>query len=49
MFIQTEATPNPEVMKFLPGREVLGSGSRPGRNFITSGLGVASVWMNMDD
>ncbi|NBB13785.1 NifU family protein [Caulobacter sp. SLTY] len=28
MFIQTEATPNPEVMKFLPGREVLGEGSR---------------------
>jgi Fe-S cluster biogenesis protein NfuA len=28
MFIQTEATPNPEVMKFLPGREVLGDGSR---------------------
>jgi hypothetical protein len=28
MFIQTEATPNPEVLKFLPGREVLGTGSR---------------------
>jgi Fe-S cluster biogenesis protein NfuA len=28
MFIETEATPNPEVMKFLPGREVLGEGSR---------------------
>ncbi|MDO9336747.1 MAG: NifU family protein [Caulobacter sp.] len=28
MFIQTEATPNPDVMKFLPGREVLGTGSR---------------------
>ena len=26
MFIQTEATPNPEVLKFLPGREVLGAG-----------------------
>lgn len=24
MFIQTETTPNPEVLKFLPGREVLG-------------------------
>ncbi|MEM8921213.1 MAG: NifU N-terminal domain-containing protein, partial [Pseudomonadota bacterium] len=22
MFIQTEATPNPETLKFLPGREV---------------------------
>jgi len=28
MFIQTETTPNPEVMKFLPGRDVLGAGSR---------------------
>ena len=26
MFIQTEATPNPEVLKFLPGRDVLGDG-----------------------
>ncbi len=24
MFIQTEATPNPNTMKFLPGRDVLG-------------------------
>jgi Fe-S cluster biogenesis protein NfuA len=28
MFIQTEATPNPEVLKFLPGREVMGEGAR---------------------
>jgi Fe-S cluster biogenesis protein NfuA len=28
MFIQTEATPNPEVLKFLPGRELLPDGSR---------------------
>ena len=28
MFIQTESTPNPEVLKFLPGREVLGDGTR---------------------
>ena len=28
MFIQTEATPNPDVIKFLPGRAVLGVGSR---------------------
>ncbi|MDC7683069.1 NifU family protein [Asticcacaulis sp. BYS171W] len=27
MFIQTEATPNPDVLKFLPGRDVLGKGS----------------------
>lgn len=26
MFIQTEATPNPSVLKFIPGRDVLGSG-----------------------
>jgi Fe-S cluster biogenesis protein NfuA len=25
MFIQTESTPNPNTMKFLPGQEVLGS------------------------
>jgi len=28
MFIQTEATPNPEVLKFLPGKTVLGDGTR---------------------
>ena len=28
MFIQTEATPNPDVLKFLPGREVMGEGMR---------------------
>jgi len=28
MFIQTEATPNPEVLKFLPGRELMASGTR---------------------
>lgn len=27
MFIQTEETPNPATMKFLPGREVLGQGT----------------------
>jgi Fe-S cluster biogenesis protein NfuA len=26
MFIQTESTPNPNTLKFLPGREVLGEG-----------------------
>lgn len=26
MFIQTESTPNPQTLKFLPGRDVLGSG-----------------------
>ncbi len=28
MFIQTETTPNPAVLKFLPGREVLADGTR---------------------
>ena len=28
MFIQTEATPNPDVIKFLPGKDVLAKGSR---------------------
>ena len=27
MFIQTEATPNPATLKFLPGRTVLPSGT----------------------
>jgi len=27
MFIQTEATPNPATLKFLPGKEVLGEGT----------------------
>ena len=32
MFIQTEATPNPEVLKFLPGREIMAEGSRDFRS-----------------
>ena len=27
MFIQTESTPNPATMKFLPGCEVMGNGA----------------------
>ncbi len=27
MFIQTEQTPNPATLKFLPGRDVLGRGA----------------------
>ena len=27
MFIQTESTPNPQTLKFLPGREVMGDGA----------------------
>jgi Fe-S cluster biogenesis protein NfuA len=32
MFIQTEPTPNPEVMKFVPGRDVMGEGTRDFRD-----------------
>jgi Fe-S cluster biogenesis protein NfuA len=32
MFIQTEPTPNPAVLKFLPGRELLASGTREFRD-----------------
>jgi Fe-S cluster biogenesis protein NfuA len=39
MFIQTEATPNPRVLKFLPGRKLLPGGSR---EFATPAEGAAS-------
>ena len=32
MFIQTEPTPNPAVLKFLPGRELLAHGTREFRD-----------------
>lgn len=32
MFIQTEATPNPATLKFIPGKPVLGSGTRDYRS-----------------
>lgn len=32
MFIQTEATPNPATLKFLPGKAVLGTGTREYRD-----------------
>ena len=32
MFIQTEQTPNPATLKFLPGREVLGAATADFRN-----------------
>jgi len=38
MFIQTEATPNPEVLKFLPGREVMGEGTRDFREAAEAGV-----------
>ena len=33
MFIQTEPTPNPDSLKFLPGKAVLDSGTRDFSNF----------------
>jgi len=33
MFIQTEPTPNPDSLKFLPGKQVLETGARDFRNF----------------
>lgn len=39
MFIQTESTPNPQTLKFLPGRDVLGAG---GREFATPADAQAS-------
>lgn len=32
MFIETEVTPNPATLKFVPGRKVLGEGSREFRS-----------------
>src|ERR1700744_4449468 len=59
MFIQTEATPNPEVLKFLPGRDVLGEGTREFRGADDAGAsplaeaifaldGVARVFFGPD-
>jgi Fe-S cluster biogenesis protein NfuA len=39
MFIQTEATPNPATLKFIPGRAVLNEGTA---DFRTSGEATAS-------
>ena len=39
MFIQTEQTPNPATLKFLPGREVMGSGTA---SFADAGSAAAS-------
>ena len=36
MFIQTEATPNPATLKFLPGREVLANGTADFRDAETA-------------
>ncbi|KAF0183070.1 MAG: NifU family protein [Hyphomonadaceae bacterium] len=44
MFIQTESTPNPNTLKFLPGRDVLGSSKlgRNGRDFASADVADAS-------
>lgn len=34
MFIETEVTPNPATLKFVPGRKVLGEGSREFRTAV---------------
>ena len=39
MFIQTEATPNPETLKFLPGAQVMESGTA---NFIAASEAASS-------
>ena len=39
MFIQTETTPNPATLKFLPGRQVLASGTA---DYISAEEGAAS-------
>lgn len=41
MFIQTEDTPNPQSMKFLPGQAILGHGAI-GRDFPNAGTATAS-------
>lgn len=59
MFIQTEATPNPATLKFLPGRKVLGEGTADYRSLdeaVRSPLaqtlfgieGVAGVFLGAD-
>ncbi len=59
MFIQTETTPNPLTLKFIPGREVLGAGAREFRNAEEAGAsplalslfdidGVARVYFGSD-
>ncbi len=59
MFIQTEATPNPATLKFLPGREVLEGEPRDFRNVDEAGAsplgkelfsipGVTGVFLGSD-
>ena len=37
MFIQTEPTPNPATLKFIPGQTVLGEGSVDYRDKVEAG------------
>lgn len=59
MFIQTEATPNPATLKFLPGKTVLGDGTREFRSADEAGAsplasalfgipGVTGVFLGSD-
>ena len=59
MFIQTEPTPNPATLKFLPGREVMGHGTadftslaQAARSPLATSLfgidGVSSVFLGSD-
>ena len=59
MFIETEGTPNPATLKFLPGRDVMGAGTADfagpdlaGRSPLASALfalpGVARVFLGGD-
>jgi Fe-S cluster biogenesis protein NfuA len=59
MFIQTEATPNPATLKFIPGKPVLGAGTRDYRDRDTANQsplasrlfdidGVAGVFLGSD-
>ena len=59
MFIQTEETPNPATLKFLPGRDVLPGETRDFRNADEAGVsplasrifaidGVSGVFLGQD-
>ena len=42
MFIQTESTPNPATLKFLPGKVVMEQGTADYRSAEESGPGLAA-------
>src|SRR5262249_23830153 len=49
MFIQTEATPNPATLKFIPGKPVLGEGTLEFRNSAeTKGSPLAARLFEID-